>query len=416
MIWLRRALAVLVPVAVLMVGAGSFVLLAHTRPEFAPSAPAERIWPVSAHTVTVGDFRPRLSVYGAVVAERPAELRASVGGDIVDLGDGFADGAFVAAGDLLVAIDPFDYEQAVVEQQASLDEARAGLDQLTATLAMNDDTLARNRELLEIAERDLARQETLAARGTVSASALDEARRTRVAAQQTVEASQNTLRVDEARVAQQEATVARLEAGARMAERNLVRTRLVAPFDGFVLDPAGDLGQRLSANERVATLIDPSRFEAHFQLSETQYGRLLVDGDDLVGRSATVVWSLGDARLEFAATVTRVTGALDATTGGVGVYARLDPLDADTPLRPGAFVEVILDDRTYADVAVLPATALHGDQVYVITAEDRLEPRQVQVADWVDQSVLIAGGINPGERVVTTRLSEVRAGARVEIR
>ena len=48
--------------------------------------------------------------------------------------------------------------------------------------------------------------------------------------------------------------------------------------------------------------------------------------------------------------------------------------------------------------------------------EVRLEPRQVEVADWVDQSVLIAGGIADGERVVTTRLSEVRPGARVEVR
>ena len=162
--WFRRGLAVLLPVVVVMAGLGSYVLLAQTRPEFAFSEPAERIWPVSAHTVSVGDYRPSLSVYGEVEAERPAELRASVGGDITELGEGFADGAFVAAGDLLVAIDPFDYEQTLAEQQASLDEARAGLDQLTTTQAMDADTLARNQELLEIAERDLARQETLAAR------------------------------------------------------------------------------------------------------------------------------------------------------------------------------------------------------------------------------------------------------------
>ena len=183
-----------------------------------------------------------------------------------------------------------------------------------------------------------------------------------------------------------------------------------------MLDPQGELGQRLTANETLATLIDPSRFEARFQLSEAQYGRLLSDGEELIGRGAQVIWSVGAARLEYPATVVRIDGQIDPQTGGVAAFARLEPLSPDTPLRPGAFVEVVLDDRVYADVAVLPATALHGDRVFVITEDDRVETRQVEIAAAVRDAVVIRDGVRAGERVITTRLSEVRDGARVEIR
>ena len=159
MTWLRRGLAVLTPIMVLAGGLGSYFVLANTAPQVSPSDPVEQIWPVSAETVTIQDFRPQLSLYGEVIAERPAELRSSVAGDVVGLGEGFANGAHVQAGDLLVEIDRFDYEQDLAEQQAALDEARARLDELTARVAMEADTLVRNREVLEIWQRELNRRD-----------------------------------------------------------------------------------------------------------------------------------------------------------------------------------------------------------------------------------------------------------------
>ena len=413
--WLRVAgVKVGLPIAVIAAGVFGYVFLAETRPILQPTEPNERTWPVEISTVELTDYRPHLRLYGEIVAEGIAELRAAVAGEVVALGPNFVSGGWVEAGETILQIDPFDYEQTVAERSASLDEAQAGIAELQARIALEEQSLERELELLEIAERDLARRESLAARGNTSDQAVDEARRDVVTARREIAVGENNLDAERARLSQQEAIVARLEASLRMAERDLARSHLTAPFAGYLSATDAELGQRLNVNERVVTLIDPARYEARFQMSEGEYGRLLGDDDSPIGRTAAVVWSVGPTALTFVATVERVDAEIAMDTGGVSLFARLEPLPPSTPLRPGAFVEVVLDDRVYRDVAVLPATALHGEAVFVVDEDQRVEERPVHIAAAVGDQVVIDAGLNDGDRVVLNRFSEMAPGARVE--
>ena len=61
----------------------------------------------------------------------------------------------------------------------------------------------------------------------------------------------------------------------------------------------------------------------------------------------------------------------------------------------------------------LPSTSLYGgDRVYVI-AKDRLSERTVDVVGAAGKDILVRGGIEAGERVITTRLSNAGEGVKV---
>jgi RND family efflux transporter MFP subunit len=412
-----RLLKVLLPVAVIALGVGGFVYLSQTRATPQPAEPAPQIWPVEAVTVALTDRRPELALYGEIVAGRRADIRAAVAGDVVEVADEFRDGALVRDGAALLEIDPFDYRAALDERRAELAEAEARLAELAARKALEEAALAREIEILELAERETERRENLAQRGAVSAQALDDSRQEMLRVRQSVAVRENTVAAEEARIAQQRATIDRLEVRVRMAERDLARTAIAAPFTGLLGDTAVELGQRVGVNEAVAELVDPARLEARFQLSEAQYGRLLACGDGLIGRPATVAWRVGATSLEFQARVERVDASIRMDTGGVAVFARLDGLTPETPLRPGAFVEIGLPDCGYEGVASLPASALHGDDlVFVIDGEGRLAERRIEPAAVIGETVLVRGGLAEGERVVTSRFTEARAGDPVEVR
>ena len=360
------------PLLIALITAGLIALLVITRPSMAPVEQAEIQWPVRISTARFKDIRPVLRLYGEIVAGRESELRALTPGPIVEVGRNFREGAQVRAGELLLKVDPFDYEIALAEQRAAAVEAGASL---------------------RLKEQDMERIEALFAEGNVSAQQRDTA----------------ALEVDMARAA-----LERSEASARRAERNLNDTRLVAPYDGVLVDVNANLGKQLSTTDRVARIVDPALLEVGFPLSNEQYGRLMSEGS-LKGRTARIFWKVGETELQYAARIERLGGEITAASGGVRVFAELIGTPIDTPLRPGAFVRIEIDDRLYPQVAAIPETALYGEDRVFVVANGRLESRQVELHGYDGELILLGKAqenvLREGEQVVITQLREAGEGA-----
>ena len=114
----RRLLMIAVPVLILVLASfGTYTLWA-SKPEPVRRPAPEKTWVVETMNVRFGDETPALKLFGEVVAGRKVDLRPLVAGRIVDVGENFLEGGVVRKGDLLVAIDPFDYEADVAEREA----------------------------------------------------------------------------------------------------------------------------------------------------------------------------------------------------------------------------------------------------------------------------------------------------------
>jgi hypothetical protein len=81
------------------------------------------------------------------------------------------------------------------------------------------------------------------------------------------------------------------------------------------------------------------------------------------------------------------------------------PAEERVPLLLGAFVEVEFEGRAPPGLVEIERTWLrHGDVVWVVGPEDRLEIRAVGVAFRGAERVLVRSGLAPGDRVVTSDL------------
>ncbi len=388
------------PVWIVLGAIAVYILLKMTAPGLSPIEPRERSWFVSTMTVDYQDIQPRQVVFGQIVAGRETELRALVAGRVVDTGPGFREGGVVAAGALLLQIDPFD-------SQASLDDARARLREANARLKTEQDGLKINRQQFDLSRRDHERAVRLHEKGTVSRKFLDNAALALSRSELEVSARTNRIEMEEARVQQ-------LEVAVRRARRALSETKLVAPFDGFIRDVGAELGKRVSINDRVATISDSGRLEVNFNITDSQYGRILAAGEKVIGRDVTAIWHVGGDPLEYRAVVSRVGAEIEASSGGIDLYAELVDAPAEVILRPGAFVEVSFPDRKYKAVARVPERAVfEGKRAYVII-EHRLHVRAVEVLGYVGDDVLIRGALKQGDTLLTTRFAEVGEGVLVE--
>jgi len=410
----RKVVIPLVLIAVAVIGA---MRLVATKSDVPAAAPEEKVWVVETSAVAFTDEQPDLVLFGEVVAAREVALRARVGGPVQSVADNFVDGGTVEAGDVLVSIDPFDFEQDVVERRAGLDEAKARRAEMTSAIAVERAMLVEDERQLAITGRDVARRESLVG-NAVSEKGLDEARMTLSRAEAQRLARRQAISTLEARIEQQAAVIARAEAALARAERALADTALKAPFAGYIAEASAQPGEQLSRGDLLARLIDSGRLEVRFHMSETQFGRAFADAAADAPRGAEVRWHIGDSLRRFAAEVDRIDSEIDPASGGVTAFARFtEPSkNAFAGLRPGAFVEISVPGRRYRQVARLPATALHDDATVYVVVEDRLQPRAVALERRDGESVLVIGELGEGEQVAVTRFTEIGPGVKVSVR
>lgn len=411
----KLAVKIGLPLAILGVAVGVALYLRATKPELEPEPARERVWPVATVPAAPSDVRPEFRVYGEIVAGREVEMRPLVAGRVVEVGPEFAEGGVVKQGALLIAIDPFDYRAEIAEREAELAQAHARLAEIKAELKAARALVVRDREQVELRRRDVARRERLYREKFTSEKALDDARVELSQQQQTVIERQKSIEQHTARLDQQDAVIKRLEAEVKQAWRDLEETRLTAPFDGFLVDVGAEIGKRVSEGDRVARLIDANRLEARFHLSNAQFGHLL-EADGYLDRPARVIWRVGGSEFTYDAVIERISGEIDATSGGVDLYARIRNVGREKSLRPGAFVEVYLTGRLYRNVVRLPESALYGEDKVYVADDGRLDARRIELVVRVGEDVLVRGPLEPGEQVVTTRIPEIGPGLRVKVR
>lgn len=411
----QNVLRVALPVLVLAVAVAGFVYLRATKPETAAKPPQERIWTVATVPAVPEDVAPEIKVFGQIYAGRQVELRPLVEGRVVETGPGFVEGGVVAKGDLVIVIDPFDFENLLQERKAQRDEARAKLAEIEAERAAALRLVKRDSEQVELRRRDVERRERLAARGVSSEKALDDARLALSEARQRLIERQRNIAQSASRIAQQRAVIARLEVQVRQAARDLEQTRLVAPYDGFLTDVSTEIGKRVGRSDRVARLIDANRLEVRFSLSNENFGRLLAAGH-WRGRKIRAVWTAGDVVHEFSATIDRIQGEVDAAKGGVDLFARIDGAGPATPLRPGAFVEVWFKEKRYTKLVRIPESALHPGSRIFLAHNGRLKAQEVQVLARSGNDVFIRGTFDPDAEVVVTKFPEMTSGMKIRVR
>jgi membrane fusion protein (multidrug efflux system) len=162
-----------------------------------------------------------------------------------------------------------------------------------------------------------------------------------------------------------------LEHAARLAELELSRTVILAPFAGVVLSRQLDVGNTVTAGTAVYQLADMDPLFADVNVPERQVARL--------GKGQKVLLTLDAGGQEIVARIERIAPAVDVQTGTVKVTLAVPAIPS---LRPGSFVKVDIVTDTRAAALVVPRSALvaEGRRWFLYrVAEDGKKVAQIEV-------------------------------------
>ncbi|MEM9733618.1 MAG: efflux RND transporter periplasmic adaptor subunit [Pseudomonadota bacterium] len=403
--------------AILMVAvlAGSYFVtdrMLAQKPEPRKRPAFKTVYTVETVTAEAKDRQPTILAYGQTIAARSVDLRALVPGEIIRVNPALRVGGRVETGAALVEIDAFDYRGALQEAEANLAEARARIVENDAQVALEESRLAAAREQLALASADFDRAQQLRTRGTGTQKAVDDRRLIVSQREQAISLAQDTIKVQQSRRQQIAASIQRLEWRVEQAKRNLNSTTLTAPFDGIVRATTAEVGRNITANDVVVSLDQADTLEVRFTLTDAQYGRLQRSGEELIGRSLEVVWTVGGQQSAYEAVIDRLGAEITSSRGGVELFARITRPATDNAItiRPGAFVEINVPDRLYRNTVLVPDTAIYGTDTAYVAVDGRLQERKVTVVGFEGEQALVAEGLQAGDEVLTTRITEVSEG------
>lgn len=353
---------------------------ASTKPVLPPAvlvqiAVAERE-PVTFSVQSQGSVSPRTQTI----------LVSEVSGLIVKVSDEFVNGGFFSKGDILVRIDPSNYQTALKRATAEVRRAE--------TLVATENALA------GYAVKDWQRLRRLNA-----------ARKP---------ASDLTLRKPQ--LAQALAELESADANYQRAVKDLERTAIRAPYDGMIREKQADIGQYVNTGTPLALTFATDFAEVRLPLSQNDLRFItLPSREDKIGLPVKLHSVIGDVDQVWNARIVRSEGVFDATRRVLHVVAQIeDPYATKTPdrepARIGTFVTAEITGREAGSLFKIPRYSLtRGNTLWVLDKDSLIQPKEIKVVRMDEDFAYVESGIEEGDRYCVTPPPQALPGMQVRL-
>lgn len=351
------------------------------EPEYQPVS-------VDVASVVMETVRVEVQAQGTVTPLRETAMMAEISGRVVDTSENYLVGGFISEGDVLLRIDPRDYQTNLLRAQAAVEQAESNL--------------AQEKGRAEVA--------------------LNEWKRLPKGSQRSEDARDLYLRKPQLELA--EAQLLAAMADLNTARDNLERTIIKAPYNAVIKAKNSELGQYVGPGTPLADIFAVDYAEVRLPIPQSKLDYLDLPGVAGYGDDALIdlyTDVAGDLK-HWPATLHRTEGVFDERSRVLYTVARIaDPYALGEgnrqPLRMGSFVNANIAGREIGNLVRLPRHLLRaGNHIWVVDDNRILRNRRVTVLRTGGDVALVSAGLNEGELISLTTLDGSLNGTTVEIR
>ena len=354
--------------------------------------PADTVEPVhAAISVDVAEvvkqtLRIPVQAQGTVSPLKETSILSEINGRIIEVSPDFSVGGFVSAGDVLLRIDPRDYETNLLRAQAAVASAESNL--------------AQEEGRAQVAKREW---EKLPKGSQRSQEAMD-------------------LYLRKPQLEQARAQLLSAQADLNTARDNLERTIIKAPYDALIRSKHSELGQFVAAGSPLADIFSVEFAEIRLPIPQNKLEYLELPELNAEGEGSQIdlYTDVGGNVKHWTARLDRTEGVFDERSRVLYAVARIeDPYGLQDPnaepLRIGTFVNANIEGKAFENIVTLPRYVMRaGNYLWVVDASGHLRNRKVTLLRTGGDSVYVSAGLDEGDLVALTVLdnsfdsSEVR--------
>lgn len=371
--WIKKLLRALIPLVIIAAGlavAGHFLA---TKPKARRARPVRQTPLVEIMEARTESSRIVINAMGTVKPSRIITLESRVSGQVKEISDDFVPGGLFNKDDLILKIDPEDFELDVRKQKSQVSKAYANIQ------------LEKGRK--EVAENEVRLMKSISKNKIQDTS----------------------LALRKPQMAQARAELNSAKVALEQAELDLKRTEIKAPFNCLVTERSVDSGSQVSAQEKLAELVGTDSFwiEASIHVDELHWIDIPVKNGDN-GSPVTIKTPGG---IERQGEVIRLLGDMNTQSRMARILISVeDPLNLKTGrnssrLLLGSYLSVSMQGRQVDNIIRLPRSAFRdGEQVWLLK-QGKLFMQPVGTVWRSEDYVFVDQGIKPGDKIVSTDLA-----------
>lgn len=431
-----RSIANVVVRAVLfiaIIAAGIAGMITFTRMKKPPDQVVveEKTIRVEAEQVYPEDVRVVINGYGEVKAYNIVSIVSEVSGKVVDIHPGLEVGEVIPKGQVLFRINSINYEAARDDAQATIHRLENAMARLKTQSELDRKRLQTLERNMEIAESEYRRVKTLFEKSRVGTrSGVDIAEQAYLSAVDRVDQMKQAIALYPFQIRETDNNLAAARARLRVADADVRRCVIQAPFNGRLQSVALEKGSFVNPGMSVITLVDDSVLEIRVPIDSRDARKWLV----FKGRAAEndvawfsrpenvvcdIRWTEDPKGSTWKGVLHRVID-FDRQTRTLTVAVRITGEDAlknteGLPLVDGMFCSVAIPGRILENVISLPQWAVSFENTVYVSRNQRLKTIPVTVARIQGNRAYISEGLKKGDTVVTTRLVDPLENVRLEI-
>ncbi len=327
-----------------------------------------------------GTYRPQLEALGTVQPVQDIVLSPRVRGQVIAVSPSFVPGGMVRKGEMLLNIDPADFENTVSVRQSELEQVEADWE-------------------MEVGRKNLAKQELELLGDSIGGI-------------------NRSLVLREPQSASLKSRLNAAKAALERAKIDLERTKLIAPFDAQVLRRSVNVGSQVSEGTDLGQLVGIEQYWVIATIPLRNLRWIKFPSGDQPGSLVTLqnpdAWG---PDVQRQGRVQRMIGSLDQQTRLARIVVSVDdPLGQKSdapPLILDALIEANIEGVAIENTVRLDRDLVHdGDTVWIMK-DNQLEIRTTKIVFRDSKYAYVSDGLETGDQVVTTTLATVADGVQL---
>jgi len=387
--------------------------------------------PIQRHDTGI-DF----SVDGEVIPFRRIDLVAEIQGRAIYKSEQCRLGRYVEKDELLLRIDPVDYQLAVDQAETAVSQARVNIEENEVQKTNVEKELALAQERFELIRRDLERQQQLLQRNTGTQADLESVQASLLAIQESIQRLENQHRVLDTQTERLNVLHRREELALETAKLNLTRTEIRAPIAGIITEDFFEVNSFIQKGANVARILDTSQLEIQSSLHMRQIQWIWRQSDESTGyvfapTPVTIMYEMDGERWIWDGELKTLDGGtINPLTRMVPCRVRVDNPQAGrrvhsnfvgTAIPPtlfaGMYVTIIVHSKPEIPLYRIPERALlPGNRIWTVV-DGKLRQHSIRIATTTPEGVLFyadSESIQPNDLVVVSPLASPAEGSPVQ--
>jgi RND family efflux transporter MFP subunit len=398
------------------------VVLVIMRPKAERQVPVDKGLLVEVLPAQAEDVEMVVESFGTVAPRESLRLVAQVRGQIVALDPAFKEGGFVQEKTRMIQIDPRTYRLAVERRNVQIKQAEAELKRLEQEVVNLKARMKIAGSDVKLAKNEYLRLKKLVDRKVIAQSQLDKTEQAYLASRERLQALDNQMALTDP---QKEQLIAARDMARVMhqeAKLDLERSSIVAPFEGWVLEKAIEVGQYVNIGQQLGKIYSAGELDIEVRIPTKDLKWFPEDMGQETPMLVDVVFKNAGNEHIWRGRVARIKAMMDERTRTLPMVIEIDETPAtERPqnpfgLRPGMFVTIRIKGKKIQNVFVLPRYLVYpGDVVYTVK-DDTLKSNMVKILRSYKDTVIIGEGLSEGALIVKSPLSSPMDGMRVRLK